>query len=74
MSVEYSRPLLWAIGTDFDARYENANELGIELDISTEEDKEEYQSLVEWMVKNVAHQSSTLKAEDAVSKWKRVLS
>ena len=65
-----SRPLGWAAGTDFDPYFEDANTIAIQVDISDENDKERYDSCIQWIHGNIPGQVSEMTSADAADLWK----
>lgn len=69
LSMEASRPLLWAAGTGFDPYYDDWNTLGIQFDIRGKEQGRLYEDLVQWIVANVPHDCMEVSREDANRLW-----
>jgi hypothetical protein len=72
MKMLYSRPLPWAEGTDFDPLYDDANQITLQVDVRSEEDKNIYKTLLAWIVWNVAGECAGMGQEDAKQLWNNV--
>jgi hypothetical protein len=48
-----ARPLQWAIGTNFDPTWEDANQIVLRIHLETSETTAIYEQLVQWLVRNV---------------------
>jgi hypothetical protein len=65
-----SRPLHWAKGTDFDPYFDDANHIAIQVDISDEDDKERYNSCIQWIHGNIPGEVTKISSDDAAALWK----
>ena len=64
------RPLPWAVGTDFDPYYNDANQMAIRIDLSDEDDKENYESLVRWIDASIPGEATVLTERNATELWR----
>lgn len=65
----FTRPLEWATGTDFDPSYDDANKIAIRLDLTDSDDKEEYDSLVQWIGCHTPTDDTMLTLENVTELW-----
>ena len=61
--------LSWAAGTDFDPYYDDTNHIAIQVELSNEDDTENYEHLIVWIEDNVALAAMPMPSEEAMKLW-----
>ena len=65
-----SRPIHWAIGTDFTPGFDEKSEIMIKIDISEKDGRRDYGKLIPWLISSTgAHASKPLSREEATAIW-----
>ena len=73
MTMLPSRPLPWAIGTDFNPLWDDSNKITMKIMLATASDTKVYCHLVNWMIQNVnSGEAKMLTMQEAGVYWKGV--
>ena len=70
--MQWNRPLEWASGTDFDAYYNDTNQIAMMIDLTDEEDRDNYVHFVRWLEGTIPGEAAVLTENDASAAWKLV--
>jgi hypothetical protein len=72
MRLMHTRPFLWAMGTNFNPYFEDANQIAIQIDIDEDGQWEKYESLVSWLLAIVPLGGEDLTDEEADLFWQKM--
>lgn len=64
-----SRPLPWSVGTKYNPYYDDANQVGILVDIMEDVDREIYEDLIRWIDGNIPTEAKSLSSRTAIAQW-----
>jgi hypothetical protein len=65
-----SRPLDWAVGTDFDPLWDDKNQIALKLTVDSKAELQHYGQLVQWMKHNVnSGEATSITAVQAEQLW-----
>jgi hypothetical protein len=62
-------PLAWATGTDFDPYFNDANQIAIRIDLSDDDDRANYESLLRWIDSSIPGEATELNEKNAMELW-----